>query len=77
MLDTVTFTAYHGAMTSNQIRAALILRGITAASIARRLKVSRAAVSAEIGGKRTSARIRKAIVRAIGHPNRTPIFPNP
>lgn len=60
-------------MTPNQIRAALILRGITAASIARRLKVSRAAVSAEISGRRTSARIRKAITKAVG----AQVFLNP
>ena len=53
-------------MRPEEIKARLILRGITQAEIARRLKVSRGAISQVISGQERNQRIRKAIARALG-----------
>jgi len=53
-------------MRPEEIKARLILRGITQAEIARRLKVSRGAISQVISGRERNQRIRKAIARALG-----------
>ncbi|MCE5242466.1 MAG: helix-turn-helix domain-containing protein [Syntrophobacteraceae bacterium] len=47
---------------ARQIKARLLLLGKTAASIARKVGVSRQTVSAVIAGKTRSARIEKALV---------------
>jgi|DewCreStandDraft_3_1066083.scaffolds.fasta_scaffold00874_4 transcriptional regulator with XRE-family HTH domain len=53
-------------MRPEEIKARLILKGITQAEIARRLKVSRGAISQVISGRERNQRIRKAIARALG-----------
>jgi transcriptional regulator with XRE-family HTH domain len=55
-------------MTSREIRAALILKGITQASIAEELGVSASMISQVIDGKKRSERIQHAIARAIDRP---------
>lgn len=58
--------AFSTRMRPEEIKARLILRGITQAEIARRLKVSRGAISQVISGRERNQRIRKAIARALG-----------
>lgn len=53
-------------MTPNQIRAAMILKNVRPADIARRLNVTRGAVSNVISGLKTSQRIREAVAEAVG-----------
>ena len=53
-------------MTPNQIRAAMILKNVRPADIARRLNVTRGAVSNVISGLIVSQRIREAVAEAIG-----------
>lgn len=53
-------------MTPNQIRAEMMLKNIRPVDIARRLNVTRSAVTNVIKGVKTSQRIRKAIAEAIG-----------
>jgi len=53
-------------MKPNEIRAALLLLNVRPAEIAKRLKVSRAAVSSVISGNLKSARIQEAIANIIG-----------
>lgn len=55
-------------MKPNEIKAALVLRGITAVSIAKSLGLARSNVTATISGKRRTPRIRQAIAAAIGRP---------
>ncbi|MDR7435865.1 MAG: helix-turn-helix transcriptional regulator [Armatimonadota bacterium] len=58
--------AFSTRMRPEEIKARLILKGITQAEIARRLKVSRGAISQVISGRERNQRIRKAIARALG-----------
>lgn len=53
-------------MTPQEIRIALILKGVTQRDIARRLKVTDGAVSQVIYGDAISARIQDAIAEIIG-----------
>ena len=53
-------------MKPNEIRAALLMKGIRLVDIANKLKVSRSAVSSIISGKYKSARIQEEIAGAIG-----------
>lgn len=53
-------------MTPNQIRAEMMLKNIRPVDIARRLNVTRSAVTNVIKGVKTSQRIREAIAEAIG-----------
>ncbi|WP_018704092.1 helix-turn-helix domain-containing protein [Anaeromusa acidaminophila] len=53
-------------MTPNQIRAAMLLKNVRPADIARRLNVTRGAVSNVISGLIVSQRIREAVAEAIG-----------
>lgn len=53
-------------MKRNEIRAALILRGITISDVARQLNCSVAAVSMVISGTSKSQRIMEAVAAAIG-----------
>lgn len=53
-------------MTPNQIRAEMMLKNIRPVDIARRLNVTRSAVTNVIKGVKTSQRIRTAIAEAIG-----------
>ena len=62
-------------MNPNEIKAALVLRGITATSIARSLGVARPNVSETIVGIRRTVRIRQAIADAIELPVRQ-VFPD-
>lgn len=55
-------------MQPNEIRAALILKGITGVSIARSLGVPQQNVAAVIALTRRTPRIRQAIAAAIGKP---------
>lgn len=55
-------------MNRNQIRAALLLKGVTLTAIARKCGVSTASVSRVIARQTTSKRIRAAIADAIGRP---------
>lgn len=55
-------------MKPNEIRAALVLRGITVTSIADRVGAKRPNVSMVISGARPTQRIRAAIAEAIGKP---------
>jgi len=51
---------------NNRVKAALVLNGIKQIEIARRLHLTAGTVSAVIAGKRQSARIQRAIARALG-----------
>lgn len=55
-------------MTNREIKARLILRGITMTEIARSLNVTHAAVSRVISGRDATPRIRQAVAQAIGVP---------
>lgn len=55
-------------MTPAEIKAAMILKGISQTEIATELGRDRTEVSAVINGRRTTLYIRQAIARAIGKP---------
>ena len=55
-------------MTRNEIRAALLLKGVTLTAIAQECGVSTASVSRVIARQTTSQRIRAAVAAAIGLP---------
>jgi transcriptional regulator with XRE-family HTH domain len=61
-------------LTPQEIKANLILKGITQASIAKKLGVTESLVSMVIHGKVKNSEVRKAIAKAIGKPVRE-IFP--
>ena len=75
LLTLVAVNWYEKVMKPNEIKAALVLRGITVTSIARSLGVVRPNVSQTIGGIRRTARIRQAIADAIELPVRQ-VFPD-
>ena len=62
-------------MNSRQIKAALILKGITQTSIAKELGVPVSLVCMVISGAEKTPRVRQAIAAAIGKPVRT-IWPD-
>jgi len=55
-------------MKPNEIRAGLIIKGITIASIANKLGIKPTNVSFVIAGTRTTPRIQTAIAEALGKP---------
>lgn len=55
-------------METREIKALMMMKGITSASIAKKVGVTRTWVSLVLTGKRNSPRIRKAIAKAIGWP---------
>ena len=55
-------------MKANQIRAELILRDITGLDIAKKLGISKQAVSAVVNGRTRSRVVRQAIAEAINKP---------
>ena len=55
-------------MKPNEIRAGLIIKGITIASIANKLGIKPTNVSFVIAGTRTTPRIQAAVAKAIGKP---------
>lgn len=64
----ISFAGTHVLMKPNEIKAALVLNGITATSIAKTIGLPRPNVSETISGVRKTKRIRKAIANAIGMP---------
>jgi lambda repressor-like predicted transcriptional regulator len=57
-------------LTPQEIRAALLIKGITQASIAKKLGVTESLVSMVVHGKEKNSEIRKAIAKAVGKPIR-------
>lgn len=64
------------ALGPRQRKAALVLKGVKQADIARRLGVAPTHVSDVIYGRRRSARVEEAIAEALGRPQGE-IFPSP
>lgn len=62
-------------MTSREIRAALIMKGVSQRQIASDLNVSEACVSMVIRGSRKTPEVRKYIAQALDLPVRT-VFPD-
>lgn len=61
-------------MSPREIRAALIMKGVSQRQIADELNVTQACVSMVISGKRRTPAVRKRIAQALGLPTRT-VFP--
>lgn len=55
-------------MEPREIKALMMLKGITSASIAKKGKVTRTWVSLVLNNRRRSTRIRKLIAKAVGRP---------
>jgi len=50
----------------NKVKSMMVLKGVKQVDICRKLNVAPATVSLIVSGKKVSARIRKAIARALG-----------
>lgn len=55
-------------MSTREIKALMILKGITSVDIARKTGVSATWISLVLNGRKPSKRIRKAIAQAVGKP---------